>query len=124
MIQTAAIVGLLTLVALVVFVWRQSGIGPGRRFGNRIASHVGIPKSLFYTLLDNGAKGSSRDLLVSLENSKLDLDQASVELGPTLSRGIERLEARFGSQGMFDRAKPCVARLTSAFERKQRASAT
>lgn len=124
MIQTAAIVGILTLVGLLVFVWRQSGIGPGRRFGNRIASHVGIPKSLFYTLLDNGAKGSSRDLLLSLENANLDLDQASIELGPTLSRGIERLEARFGPQEMFGRLKPCVARLTSEFERTQRASTT
>ncbi|PKO94644.1 MAG: hypothetical protein CVU16_02105 [Betaproteobacteria bacterium HGW-Betaproteobacteria-10] len=124
MIQTAAIVGFLALLALLVFVWRQSGFGSGRKFGNRIASHVGIPKSLFYTLLDNGAKGSSRDLLISLENSELDLDQASVELGPSLSRGIERLEARFGPQEMYDRAKPTVARLTAEFERKQQASAT
>jgi hypothetical protein len=119
MFYTTAIVGVVTLVALAVFFWRLIGFGSGHRFGNRIASHIGIPKSLFYTLLDNGAKGSSRDLLISLENAKLDLDQASVELGPALSRGLERLEARFGTQEMYDSVKPCVARLMSAFERKQ-----
>lgn len=118
MIYTTAIVGVVTLVALIIFVWRQMGIGSGRSFGNRIASHIGIPKSLFYTLLNNGVKGSSRDLLVSLENSKLDLDQASIELGPSLSRGIERLEERFGTQEMYNEAKPNVARLMSAFEQK------
>jgi hypothetical protein len=63
--------------------------------------------------LVNGVKGSPRDLLVSLEKSKLDLDQASIELAPSLSRGIERLEARFGPQEMIDKVKPIVARLMS-----------
>jgi hypothetical protein len=56
--------------------------------------------------------------LASLEKSKLDLDQASIELGPSLSRGIERLEARFGPQEMIDKAKPIVARLVSESDQK------
>ena len=118
MIPTAAIVGVVVVVALVVFFWRRSGVGSGRTLGNRVAAHIGIQRSLFYSLLDHGVKGSSRDLLASLEKSKLSLDQASVELGPSLSRGIERLEAHFGPQEMVDEAKPIVARLVSASERK------
>lgn len=106
------------MIALLVFFWRQSGIGSGRTFGNRIAAHIGIPKSLFHSLLDHGVKGSSRDLLASLEKSKLSLDEASVELGPSLSRGVERLEARFGTQEMVDKAKPIVARLVSESAQK------
>lgn len=87
-------------------------------FGNRIAAHIGIPKSLFHSLLDHDVNESSRNLLASLEKSKLSLDQASVELGPSLSRGIKRLEAHFGPQEMVDKAKPIVARLMSAFEQK------
>ena len=114
MIHTTAIFGIVILIALLVFFWKRSGVGSGRGFGNRIAAHIGIPRGLFHSLLDNGAKGSSRELLASLEKSKLDLDQASAELGPTLARGIERLEARFGSQEMIDKAKPIVARLVAA----------
>jgi hypothetical protein len=104
---------------LVVFLWRQIGPGSGRKLGNRIASHIGIPKNVFYALLENGVKGSSRELLLSLEKSKLGLDEASVELGPSLGRGIERLERRFGTQEIYDKVKPVVARLVAEFERKQ-----
>lgn len=107
------------MIALLVFFWRQIGIGSGRTFRNRIAAHLGISRSVFRSLLVNGVKGSSRDLMVSLEKSKLDLDQASIELGPSLSRGIERLEARFGSQEMIDQVKPIVARLVSKSQQKQ-----
>lgn len=116
-IHTAAIVGVAALIALLVFFWRQSGFGSGRTFGNRIAAHIGISRSLFHALLVHGVKGSPRDLLVSLERSKLDLEQASIALGPSLSRGIDRMEAHFGSQEMIDQAKPLVARLVSEFER-------
>ena len=107
------------LIALLVFFWRQSGVGSGRTLGNRIAVHIGIPKSLFHSLLAHGVKGSSRDLLASLEKSKLSLDEASVALGPSLSRGIDRLEARFGTQEMVDKAKPIVAKLVSESEQKR-----
>lgn len=118
MIYTAAIVGVVAIVALVVFFWKRNGIGSGRVFGNRIAAHIGIPRSLFHSLLDHGVKGSSRELLASLEKAKMGLDQASVELGPSLSRGIERLEVRFGTQEMVDKVKPIVARLVSGSAQK------
>ena len=123
LIDNAAIVGVVTVIAVAVYFWKRFGIGSGHALGNRIAAHIGIPRSLFYVLLDNGVKGTSRDLLVSLGNSNLDLEQASVELGPTLARGIERLEERFGTQEMYQRVKPSVARLVAEYERKQGAAA-
>ena len=106
MIYSAALVGLAALIALLVFFWRRSGLGSGRAFGNRIAA-----------LLTHGVAGSPRDLLVSLAKSKPGLDEASVELGPLLAKGIARMEARFGKQEMVDQAKPVVARLVSEYER-------
>ena len=124
MVYSAAIVGIVAIVALILFFWNLFGSGSGRSFGNRIAAHIGIPKSLFYTLLRNGTKGSYQDLLVSLEKSELDLDQASVEIAPSLTRGIERLEERFGPQDMYNEVKPGLAKLMAAFEEKQGTSAT
>ena len=118
LIYFPAIRGLLVLVGLAVFFWAHNGPGSGRAFGNRVAAHLGIPKNVFYVLLENGVKGSSRDLLASLERSKLGLDEAGIKLGPTLGRGIERLERRFGAQEMYDKAKPIVARLVAASEDK------
>lgn len=106
------------LTALLVFFWKRNGVGSGRTFGNRIAAHLGIPRSLFHSLLAHGVKGSYRDLLASLEKSKLDLDQASIALGPSLAKGIERLEARFGTQETVDKTKPIVARLVSEAQQK------
>jgi hypothetical protein len=111
MMYLPTVFGLVVLVGLLVFFWKRSGPGSGRTFGNRIAAHLGIPKNVFYALLENGVKGSSRELLASLEKSKLGLQEASVALGPSLSRGLERLETRFGPQEMYDKAKPIVARL-------------
>lgn len=118
MIYFPAFMGFLVLVGLAVFFWVHNGPGSGRSFGNRVAAHIGIPKNVFYMLLENGVKGSSRDLLASLERSKLGLDEAGVKLGPTLGRGIERLERRFGVQEMYEQAKPIVARLVAASEEK------
>ena len=111
MVYSAAIFGVLTLIAVLVFFWWQSGLGSGRRFGNRVAAHMGMSKSLFHTLLVHGVKGSPRELLASFAQSKLDVNQASIAISPTLSKGIERMEARFGPQEMVDKVKPLVARL-------------
>lgn len=118
-IDNAALIGVITLVAVGVYFWKRFGVGSGHAFGNRLAAHIGIPKSIFYVIVDNGVNGTTRDLLVSLKSSNLDLDQASIELGPVLSRGIERLEERFGKQEVYERVKPNVARLVAAFEQKQ-----
>jgi len=107
------------MLGLAVYFWRRYGPRSGRAFGNRIAAHIGIPRYVFYGLLEHGAKGPSRELLASLERSKMTLDEASVELGPALNRGSERLEARFGAQEMYDRVKPIVARLVAESESRQ-----
>ena len=117
-ISTAAILGVGVLLGLLVFFWKQVGAGSGRVLRNRVAAHLGISRSLFRSLLVHGVKGSPRDLLVSLEKSKLSLAQASIKLGPALALGIERLEARFGPQDTIDEVKPIVARLVSDADQK------
>jgi hypothetical protein len=117
-IYTAAILGVGVLIGLLVFFWKQVGAGSGRVLRNRVAAHLGISRSLFRSLLVHGVKGSPRDLLASLENSKLSLEQASIKLGPSLARGIERLEARFGPQDTIDEVKPIVARLVPDADQK------
>lgn len=72
-------------------------------------------------LIVNGV-AESGDVLKALERSKLDLGQASIELGPLLSKGVERIEARFGAQEMIDNVKPIVARLVSEFGRSSSAT--
>jgi hypothetical protein len=119
LMDNIAVVGVVAVIALAVYFWKSFGTGSGRGLGNRVAAHIGMPQSLFYVLMDNGVKGSTRDLLVSLENANLDLEQASVELAPTLARGIERLEARFGTQESYEKIKPDVARLMAAFEKSK-----
>ena len=118
MINESAIVGVLTLIALFVFFWKRYGVGSGRRFGNQIAKHIGVPRSLFHSLLAHGLAGSSGNLLASLEKSKLTLIQASVELGPVLSKGAERLEAHFGSQESLDNVKPIIKKLLLDYNNK------
>lgn len=118
MVHIPAVAGLLILVVLAVFFWKRYGIGSGHAFGNRLAAHNGIARNTFYYLLDNGAKGASREYLASLERSNLSLDQASLAIAPTLSRGLERLEARFGTQEIYEKAKPIVARLLAESEQK------
>jgi len=60
------IFGVLVLIGIAVFFWRREGPDSGRAYGNRIAAHIGIPKRVFWPLLENGVKGSSRELLASL----------------------------------------------------------
>ena len=114
MVYTIAILSLAVLVFLVAFFWKREGPGSGRGYGNRVAAHVEIPRNVFYQLLDNGVKGSSREVLASMEKANLSLEEAGVRLAPSLALGIERLEARFGSQGTIEAVKPTVARLVAA----------
>lgn len=118
MIYSVAIGGVVVILALVAFFWKQSGFGSGRAFGRRVAAHTGIPQKVFHMLLVNGAEEPG-DFMKALEKSTPDLDQASVELGPVLARGIKRIEARFGTQEMIDSVKPIVERLVSEFEMKR-----
>lgn len=108
---TLIIVGSLSiLIGLSLFFWKTYGPYSGRAFGNRLAKHLNLPRSTFWYLLDNGAKGSALDLMLSLERHSDGLDSASRQVAPTLQRGLERLEARFGTQGIYEQVKPIVAR--------------
>jgi hypothetical protein len=99
------------LVAGAAFLWKNFGPRSGRSFGNKIASHNDIARSTFWYLVDNGAKGSALDELKAIEQSTETLEQASIALAPTLQRGLERLEARFGPQNIYELAKPKIDRL-------------
>ncbi|MDO9149035.1 MAG: hypothetical protein Q7U52_15490 [Hydrogenophaga sp.] len=101
------------LVALAFFLWKRYAVGSGRAFGNRLAKHNGLRRSTFWYLIKNGVEDSAFDFLKSLEQSHMSLDQASVAVGPTLQKGMERLEARFGTQAIYEEAKPIVARLAA-----------
>jgi hypothetical protein len=105
------------LLALAAFFWSCYGPGSGRAFGNKIAKHNNIPKNTFWYLLDNGVKGSALDILIALEKSAADLEQASVELAPILQRGMDRLETRFGPQSIYEDAKPTISRLLASSEK-------
>lgn len=111
-----AVFGVLVLVGIAVFFWRREGPGSGRAYGNRIAAHIGIPRRVFWPLLENGVKGSSRAMLASLQQDGVSMEAASARVAPWLVRGIERLEARFGTQEMYEQAKPRIAAVLPAAE--------
>lgn len=101
--------GLAVLIAIAVFFWRREGPGSGRAYGNRVAAHIGISRRVFWPLLENGVQGSSRTLLAALERDGVGMAAASARLAPSLVRGMERLEARFGTQAMYVEARPRIA---------------
>jgi hypothetical protein len=106
----------MVLIGIAVFFWKREGPGSGRAYGNKIAARIGIPKHVFWALLENGATGSSRALLSALQKDRVSIDAASMQVAPALVRGVERLEARFGTQEMYEQAKPRIARLLSVAE--------
>lgn len=112
------LLGFLVLIGIAVFFWRREGPGSGRAYGNRIAAHLGIPRKVFWPLLDNGVKGSSRELLAGLQRDGVGIDAASAEVAASLARGLERLEARFGRQEMYEQARPRIAAALSGSERR------
>jgi hypothetical protein len=106
------------LVAIASFFWNNYGPRSGRSFGNKIASHNDIARSTFWYLVNNGAKGSALDELKAIEKSTETLEQASIALGPTLQRGLDILEARFGPQNIYELAKPKIYRLVHLSQNK------
>lgn len=106
----------MVLIGLAVFFWKREGPGSGRAYGNKIASHIGVPRNVFWALLENGVKGSSRELLASLQKGRVSIETASIQVAPSLIRGMERLEARFGTQEMYERAKPSIAKVLAMAE--------
>lgn len=114
----AASVGFIWILAMVL-VWTRGGLGKGRKFGNKIAKHLGMSNNFFHSVLENGGSGPSLQLLAMLEGAGCSLERASIELAPSLERGLIALESRFGRQRMIDSAKPVVAQLLHEWERLQ-----
>lgn len=109
----------LAIAAIWTLIWLRGGLSKGRKFGNKIAEHLGMSSSFFHSVLDNGVSGPSLQLLATLESAGCTLNRASVELAPSLKRGLFTLENRFGRQEMIDNAKPIVAQLMKGWEELQ-----
>ena len=114
-----SIIGLLVFPGVLWFAWTKLGLREGRAYRNRLAEHLGVPRNLFHQSLDDGVNGPSLMLLSTLEKSGMSLDQVAVELGPSLARGLDKFDARFGRLPMTDAIRPTVAKLSREWERKQ-----
>lgn len=110
-------VGLLSVwIVFMILIWTKGGLRKGRKFGNKIAKHLGLTNNFFHSVLDNGTSGPSLQVLATLETGNLSVHQASVELGPSLNRGLAQLETKFGPQEMIENAKPVVMNLVREWE--------
>lgn len=78
-------------IVFMILMWKKGGLRKGRKFGNKIAKHLGFTNNFFHSVLDDGTSGPSLLLLATLEKSNLSVHQASVELDPSLSRGLAQL---------------------------------
>lgn len=106
-------------VLFLAFVWWRAGLGKGRKFGNALAKHLGMNTGFFHTVVENGVTGPSLQVLSILERSGCTLQQACVELAPSLERGLIALEHKFGRQEQIDSAKPIVADLVNQWVNRQ-----
>ena len=118
MLSTTTLVLLLLWLAFMAFIWFRVGLSKGRKIGNKVAAHIGIEKNLFHTILENGVTGPSLQTLSILDNAYLSIDQISVMLAPSLTRGVLALEQRFGQQHQLELAKPIVSALQARWERE------
>lgn len=107
------------ILILAVF-WKISGLGKGRKFGNKIADSIGFKRNFFHTVLENGVNGPSLTFLSMMEAGGISIEQAAIEVGPSLERGLAKLESRFGSQPQIEAAKPVVAHLVAQWEAARR----
>ena len=84
------------------FMWTRGGLGKGRRYGNKIAKHLGMSNNFFHSVLESGVTGPSLLVLAALDGAVdgagLTIEQASIQLAPSLERGLIALENRFGRQ--------------------------
>jgi len=112
----------LCLLVLIVyfFVGYSFGFHKGIKFGNQIANHLGMRNKFFHVVLENGVNGGqSLMVLGALAKAEFNIERASVELGPSLMRGLYKLEERFGQQKEIDDAKPIATRLFYEWEKIQ-----
>lgn len=119
MLTNIAIGLIVVWLGFLIVAWMKGGLGAGRKFGNKLAGHLNINKNLFHSLLDNGIEGPSLQFLGMLERTGMSLQEASMELGPSLQRGIDALESRFGRQAAIDEVKPLVSKLVEEWEQLQ-----
>ena len=106
-------------VAILVlwrFIWSRMGLGKGRAYGNKLAAHLGWQKNFFHSVLDNGVNGPSLMVLNSIMQMGVSHHQATVMLAPSLARGLNALDSRFGPQAMIEEAKPIVKNLLEEWE--------
>ncbi|UCV12810.1 hypothetical protein KI614_06245 [Dechloromonas denitrificans] len=78
-----------------------------------------MSNNFFHTVLENGVTGPSLQVLAMLDGAGLTLQQSSVQLAPSLERGLVALENRFGRQEMIEAAKPVVTALLKEWEELQ-----
>ena len=109
----------LAVVFIWAFIWKRFGLGKGKKYGNRLADHLGWKKNFFHSVLENGVNGPSLLILNALESADITRHQALVQIAPSLARGLTTLEARFGPQAMIEDAKPQVAALVEEWEALQ-----
>ena len=81
-------IGIAILVLLILLMWTRGGLGKGRKYGNKIARHLGMSNNFFHTVLENGVTGPSLQALAMLEGAGFTLQQSSVQLAPSLERGL------------------------------------
>lgn len=105
-----------TVVAALGIVWKFAGLGAGRRYGNSIASHLGMERNVFHSILDNGVQGPSLVLLNGLSNLPPHL--AAIALAPSLARGLVALQSRFGDQPQLANAEVVIRELVSEWEQR------
>ncbi|MFC7462338.1 hypothetical protein [Hydrogenophaga defluvii] len=97
-------------VLFILFIVFRTGLFKGRRYGNKVAAHIGIPKRLFHALLDS-TPGPSTQFLSVLKDSSPSLDHSALVLSPYMMASLDTLQNRFGRQPMLDAARPIVERL-------------
>ncbi len=115
-IAVIALVLAIIWVLSMALVWTRGGLGKGRRFGNKIAKHLGLSNNFFHSVLELGVSGPSLLFLAMLEDSGCTLERASFEVAPSLARGLIALEKKFGHQEMIENAKPIVVQLLKGWE--------
>ncbi len=118
--QTILIIVALVVVAVLAFGWKFFGLGKARKYGNRIADHLGISRNLFHSILESGVGKDGMPSLMLLNGLQaVPVDRAAVRLAPSLIRGMMALESRFGPQQQIEEIKPVVTTLFVEWQAEQ-----
>lgn len=109
-IPLAAVIAWVVLVKFLVSKLRERG--KGHKFGNKIASHLGMRSHFFYSLLDDdGLFGTTEMVLRRMEQEGDTVQEASVKLAPYLEQGLAILERDFGLNEESEKAEQTIAKL-------------